>query len=126
MLIDVVCDRAEVCVLNESRGFTLAERARVAGNPWSRLRGLLGRPALGQGEGLIILPCLGVHSMGMTYPIDVIHLDSAGVVRAVLHDLKPWRFGPPGSPVVRGIDILTVRDGSVSVVRTLIGFRRDA
>ena len=39
---------------------------------------------------------------------------------------KPWRFGPPGSPVVRGIDILTVRDGSVSVVRTIIGFRRDA
>jgi hypothetical protein len=38
---------------------------------------------------------------------------------------QPWRFGPPDSPVVRGIDILTVRDGSVSVVRTLIGFRRD-
>ena len=40
--------------------------------------------------------------------------------------VQPWRFGPPGSPVVRGIDILTVRDGSVSVVHTLIGFRRDA
>jgi SnoaL-like domain len=40
--------------------------------------------------------------------------------------VQPWRFGPPGSPVVRGIDILTVRDGRVSVVRTLIGFRRDA
>ena len=38
---------------------------------------------------------------------------------------KPWRFGPAGSPVVRGIDILTVRDGSVSVVRTLIGFRKE-
>jgi hypothetical protein len=38
----------------------------------------------------------------------------------------PWRFGPPGSPVVRGIDILTVRDGRVSVVRTLIGFRAPA
>ncbi len=23
-----------------------------------------------------------------------------------------WRFGPPGSPVARGIDILTVRDGA--------------
>ena len=23
---------------------------------------------------------------------------------------SPWRFGPPGSPVVRGIDVLTVRD----------------
>lgn len=34
---------------------------------------------------------------------------------------QAWRFGPPGSPVVRGIDILTVADGRVSVVRTLIG-----
>jgi hypothetical protein len=31
-----------------------------------------------------------------------------------------WRFGPPGKPVARGIDILTIRDGRVSVVRTLI------
>lgn len=31
-----------------------------------------------------------------------------------------WRFGPPDSPVARGIDILTVRDGRVSVLRTLL------
>jgi SnoaL-like domain len=31
-----------------------------------------------------------------------------------------WRVGPPGSPVARGIDILTIRDGRVSTVRTLI------
>ena len=35
--------------------------------------------------------------------------------------IQAWRFGPPGSPEVRGIDVLTVRDGSVSVVQTLIG-----
>ena len=40
--------------------------------------------------------------------------------------VQGWSFGPPGSPAVRGIDVLTVRDGSVSVVRTLIGFRREA
>ena len=40
--------------------------------------------------------------------------------------IQAWRFGPPGSPVVRGIDVLTVGDGGVSVVRTLIGFRGDA
>ncbi len=40
--------------------------------------------------------------------------------------VQAWRFGPPGSPVVRGIDVLTVRDGGVSVVHTLIGFRKDA
>lgn len=31
-----------------------------------------------------------------------------------------WRLGPPGRPVARGIDILTIRDGRVSAVRTLL------
>jgi hypothetical protein len=31
-----------------------------------------------------------------------------------------WRFGPPGQPVARGVDILTIRDGRVSTVRTLL------
>ncbi|HEX8007325.1 MAG TPA: nuclear transport factor 2 family protein [Trebonia sp.] len=30
-----------------------------------------------------------------------------------------WRIGPPGNPVARGVDILTIRDGRVSVVHTL-------
>jgi len=34
--------------------------------------------------------------------------------------VQAWRFGPPGNPVVRGVDILTVSDGRVSAVRTLI------
>jgi hypothetical protein len=37
-----------------------------------------------------------------------------------------WRFGPPGRPVVRGLDVLTIRDGLVSVVRTLITAKTDA
>jgi len=31
-----------------------------------------------------------------------------------------WRLGPPGSPVARGIDILTVDGGLVRVLRTLL------
>jgi len=31
-----------------------------------------------------------------------------------------WAFGPAGAPVVRGIDIITVRDGRISSVRTLV------
>lgn len=31
-----------------------------------------------------------------------------------------WRFGPADNPIARGIDILTIRDGRVSVVRTLM------
>jgi hypothetical protein len=31
-----------------------------------------------------------------------------------------WRFGPPGAPVARGLDILTISDGRVAVLTTLI------
>jgi SnoaL-like domain len=37
-----------------------------------------------------------------------------------------WRFGPPGKPVARGVDFLTIRDGRVSAVRTLIAPQSDA
>ena len=33
---------------------------------------------------------------------------------------QPWRFGPPGNPVIRGMDVLTLRDGRVTVVRGLV------
>src|SRR5580704_17886978 len=33
---------------------------------------------------------------------------------------QPWRFGPPGHPVIRGMDVLTLRDGMVSFVRGLV------
>jgi hypothetical protein len=36
-----------------------------------------------------------------------------------------WRVEPPGEPIVRGIDVLTIRDGRVSVVRTLIASSKD-
>ena len=33
---------------------------------------------------------------------------------------QAWRFGPPGRPVIRGMDVLTLSDGRVSVVRGLV------
>ena len=33
---------------------------------------------------------------------------------------QPWRFGPPGNPVIRGMDVRTVRGGRVTVVRGLV------
>ena len=39
---------------------------------------------------------------------------------------RAWRFGPPGSPAAHGIDILTIRDGRVSVLHTLLAAETDA
>ena len=87
-------DGARLRVVNATSGHVLAERADVAASSWRRMRGLLGRPALSPGQGLLIRPCQGVHTLGMPYPIDVVHLDRELVVRKVLHGLRPWRVGP--------------------------------
>lgn len=30
-----------------------------------------------------------------------------------------WAFGPPGAPVVRGIDIITIRDARIATILTM-------
>src|SRR3712207_4937418 len=88
----------EVTVVNVTRGAILAERAEVASSAWRRARGLLGCRALPAGGGLVIRPCSVVHTLGMAFTIDVVHLDVDGRVLRVVCSLRPWRLGP----LVRG------------------------
>jgi uncharacterized protein len=69
----------------------VAGRVRVADRFWLRARGLLGRPALAEGEGLLLRPCRAVHTWGMRYPIDVAFLDLSGTVVASYPSLAPSR-----------------------------------
>ena len=57
-----------------------------------RLRGLLGRPAPEPGTGAWLTPCRQVHTIGMTYSIDVLHLDPVHRILAI-QTLGPWRLG---------------------------------
>jgi uncharacterized membrane protein (UPF0127 family) len=68
----------------------------VCRGPWSRTRGLLGRP---EGTSALLYPCTSVHTIGMTRNIDVIYLSAAAHVVRIVKDLKPLRasFGPRGS-----------------------------
>lgn len=69
----------------------LVEQVWHAANPWTRLRGLLGRPPLGQGEGLLIEPCASVHTFGMRYSIDLVFLDKDDHIVDMHEDVAPWR-----------------------------------
>lgn len=64
-----------------------------ADNPWTRFRGLLGRPALGDGakEGLLLVPCNSVHTFWMRYALDIVFLDANARVLGWHCGLKPWR-----------------------------------
>ncbi len=62
--------------------------------PFSRARGLLGRPPLASDQGLLLRPCSGVHTFFMGYAIDVAFLDRAGRVVGLRPQLRPWRATP--------------------------------
>jgi len=63
----------------------------MADRPWSRMRGLLGRGGLEEGEGLFLKPCGSVHTLFMRFPIDVVFLDRELSVLAVRPAVPPWR-----------------------------------
>ncbi len=78
-------------VRNATRQSVLGGRVRVAATHWTRLRGMLGRPEPQPGEGLLIVPCRGVHMYGMKYPLDVVFLDREGTVVDLRPELRPGR-----------------------------------
>ena len=83
----------------------VAARTRVAGTWWLRLRGLLGRPELVAGEGMLLLDCDSVHTAGMGYPIDVAFLDREGRVVRTVSRLGPWRLGLGGREAVHALEL---------------------
>jgi uncharacterized membrane protein (UPF0127 family) len=76
----------------EASGSMLGEQVEVADTSWTRMRGLLGRQALGKGEGLWIRPSSGVHTLGMSFAIDVIGLDKSMQVIKLWRELAPQRI----------------------------------
>jgi hypothetical protein len=65
-----------VRAINRTRGTVLGECIRVADTGLSRMIGLLGERKLSSGDGLLIVPSQGVHTVGMLFPIDVVVLDN--------------------------------------------------
>ena len=80
---------------NRTRHTYLATRLAIAGTHWSRFRGLMcARDSkFRAGDGLWIVPCRGIHTFAMNFPIDVAYLDSNRVVVHIEENLKPWRLG---------------------------------
>ena len=109
-----------VRVVNRTRGILLGDRVWTASTFLSRLVGLLGTTAIADGEGLWIVPCRGVHTMGMRYPIDVAFLDARGVVVGILEAFPPNRVGR----VVRDArGALELRAGTLAATGTAPGDR---
>jgi uncharacterized membrane protein (UPF0127 family) len=78
-------------VTNETRQRVLSGHCTVAKSLLTRIRGLLGRTGLEEGEGLFIDPCPSIHMFGMKFPLDVIFVTKENVVTDFVEDIAPGK-----------------------------------
>ncbi len=105
-------------VINSTKQNEVVARLQVAENLFARMKGLLGRRALAEGEGLLIKPCKGIHTFGMRFPIDAVFLDNRNVVIAIRKDLASNRLTPIYS---NAVSVLELPAGTADATDTKIG-----
>ena len=102
-------------LINLTRGGEVAASIRRADRLTSQAVGLMFRRSLAPGDGLWLIPCNGLHTFGMRFPIDVIVLDKGLCVLNIIHALAPFRVL---SPVILGHSIVELAAGAAAEVST--------
>jgi uncharacterized membrane protein (UPF0127 family) len=83
---------ARTSVIKDGGAAVVCNSCLVADSPGLRLRGLLGRPELADGEGLLLRPSGSIHTWFMRFPIDAVFLDRDLRVVRIAAGLAPWRM----------------------------------
>jgi uncharacterized membrane protein (UPF0127 family) len=85
---------SEVYVYNRTRDCFVATEVAAADTYVRRLVGLLGKTSTWNrpGRGLWILPCHGIHTLGMLFPIDLLFLDKQKRVVHLEEHVRPFRI----------------------------------
>jgi len=106
-------------VANRTEQTILATRAAAARTFTQRLRGLMGKPSLPPGEGLVLFGDNSIHTFFMRFPIDVLYLDAEQRVIKLQEAMPPWKIGP----LVRGCRfIVELPPGTIRDSRTAVGY----
>ncbi len=105
-------------VVNTVTGRTLVQRLQRAETFGTRLAGLMFRPEMATGEGLLLTPCKGIHTFFMRFCIDVVYLDGDMQVIAAFPEVKPWRVLPQ---MARAACVLEMAPGVLSESGTRAG-----
>ena len=96
----------------------MGESIRVAETGLTRIVGLLGERELRPGDGLLIVPSQGVHTLGMRFAIDVAFLDGQWNVIAIKRDLRPFRMT---RLFWKAAAVLELRSGALDSSSTSVG-----
>jgi uncharacterized protein len=104
--------------VNRTRGTVVGECIRVADSVLTGIVGLLGERDLPSGDGLLIVPCQGVHTLGMLFAIDIVVLDGEWNVIAIRRELRPFRLT---RVFWKAAAVLELRAGMVESCGTFVG-----
>lgn len=99
----------------------MADRADIADTSKKRRTGLLKHSGLDQGEGLWLVPCEAVHTIGMKFPIDILFLDKKRRVLKVRSEVGRWRI--TGSLMAHSV--LELPAGTAVATGTQVGDQLD-
>lgn len=104
-------------IRNRTRGTVLATEAEMAATSRQRRTGLLKHDRLEPGQGLWIVPCEGIHTFGMRFPIDVVFLDrQKKVVKA-----RPHMTRGRISVCLWAHSVLELPAGAIAATNTQVG-----
>jgi hypothetical protein len=78
--------------LTDEHGKVVSERCMLASSVFARMRGLLGRASLDDGESMLFSPAGSIHMFFMRFAIDAVFCDGELVVLKVVPNLRPWRI----------------------------------
>jgi uncharacterized membrane protein (UPF0127 family) len=108
--VSVLCDAAS--------GNVVARSVKRAKNAWQRAVGLLGTAKLDADEGLWLEPCSAVHTIDMRTPVDIVLLNAAHRVLAVMPGVCPMcpMISHPGTAVV-----IELASGSAARSKVAVG-----
>lgn len=107
-------------VFNLTKETVLGQEVEVAETSWARIKGLLGRKPkeFTSGKGLWLVPSQGVHTLGLSFPIDVVYLDSEETIIHLYHGLGPFRVA---ALKWRARSVIELPAGTLLETRTSVG-----
>lgn len=107
-----------VRITNTTRTSLLSEQCEVARSFLARGRGLMGRPELGAGKGLLIDPCSSIHTFFMRFPIDVVFVNKQQRVVGLRAAMPPGR---PYAGAWGARAVIELPAGTIAASRTELG-----
>lgn len=79
-------------VIIERTGTELAASIAEAGGFLGSFMGLMFKPTLPDGTGMIFRPAMGIHTLFMRFAIDLVYLDKDDAVKKIRPAVAPWRL----------------------------------